>query len=143
MHLAYLLTGRREVAEDLAQEAFIKAAGRFRHLKDPAAFPSYLRRVVVNLHVSRLRQLGRERSLLARARTDESASMPPVEDRQSLWPFVLRLPARQRAALVLRYYEDLTERQTADVLRCSIPAVKALVGRALDSLRRDLGSVEL
>lgn len=140
VQLGYLLTGQREVAEDLAQEAFIKVAGRFRHLRDPEAFPAYLRRTVVNLHTSRLRRLGREQSVMARTRPQRAITMPPIEERESLWRFVLTLPARQRAALVLRYYEDLSERQTADVLRCSVPAVKALVGRALDALRRDVGS---
>lgn len=138
--LAYLLTGRRDVAEDLAQDAFVRLAGRFRHLKDQEAFGSYLRRTVVNLHTSRLRKLGRERSLIARARVAEPSSMPPVEERHSLWPLVLALPPRQRAAIVLRYYEDLSERDAADVLRCSVPAIKALVGRGLDALRKRVGS---
>jgi RNA polymerase sigma factor (sigma-70 family) len=140
VRLGYLLTGQREVAEDLAQEAFIKAAGRFRHLRDPAAFPAYLRRTLVNLHTSRLRRLGRERSVMARTHADQPAAMPPIDEQHSLWQLVLTLPARQRAALVLRYYEDLSEKQAADVLRCTVPAVKALVGRALDALRRDVGS---
>lgn len=64
--------------------------------------------------------------------------MPPssrIEDRDVLWTALGELPERQRAAVVLRYYEDLTEDQVADVLRCSPRAVNSLVSRAMATLR--------
>jgi DNA-directed RNA polymerase specialized sigma24 family protein len=55
-----------------------------------------------------------------------------------VWPAILRLPFRQRAAIVLRFYEDLSEDQTAAVLRCTTRATNSLVSRAMTTLRRDL-----
>jgi RNA polymerase sigma factor (sigma-70 family) len=62
----------------------------------------------------------------------------PIEERDAVWQAILRLPARQRACLVLRYYEELTEQETADILRCSVGTVKSQTSRALSRLRREL-----
>jgi RNA polymerase sigma-70 factor (sigma-E family) len=139
--LAYLLTGNREAAEDLVQDAFIRAAGRFQHMRNAEAFPSYLRRTVVNLHLSRLRRMRLERSYLARQQEEPvQSSMPDIAGRADVWAGVQRLPARQRAAIVLRYYEDLSEGEGAEVLRCSVSAMKSLITRAMKTLRDQLGS---
>lgn len=136
--LAYLLTGNRALAEDLVQEAFVRMVGRFRHLRVPDAFDAYLRRTIVNLHTSHLRRRRVERAYLERERSaarSQTAVMPDVGVREQLWRAMLSLPARQRVAVVLRYYEDLSERETADALRCSVPAVKSLTARAMETLR--------
>jgi RNA polymerase sigma-70 factor (sigma-E family) len=143
--LAYLLTGDRHLAEDLVQEAFVRLTGRFRHLRNPDAFGSYLRRTVVNLHTSHLRRRRLERAYLER-RGREAAiegaggSLPDVAGRQDLWRALQTLPARQRAAVVLRYYEDLSESEAADALGCSLAAVKSLVARAMETLRTQVRS---
>jgi RNA polymerase sigma-70 factor (sigma-E family) len=141
LRLAYFLSGDREVARDLVQDAFVRVAGRFRHLRQPDEFDAYLRRTIVNLHASRLRRLKVERSSLAR-----EASLPvpaAVEEdhevRDEMWHAILGLPPRQRAAIVLRYYEDLSEHQAAEVLRCSVGAVNQLVVRAMATLRARIG----
>ena len=137
--LAYLLTGNVDEARDLAQEAFVRCVGRFRHLRVPDAFHAYLRRSVVNLHTSGLRRSRVERAYLARAATGDVPTLgPEVEVREQLWQALATLPARQRAALVLRYYEDLSERDAAGVLGCSVPALKMLVARGTASLRARL-----
>jgi DNA-directed RNA polymerase specialized sigma24 family protein len=111
LRLAYLLTGGdRPQAEDLLHEAFVRCVGRFRHLRVPDAFDAYLRRAIVNLHTSGQRHTKLER----------------------------QYAARQRAALVLRYYEDLSERDTAEVLGCSLPAVKSLIARGTEALRGEI-----
>jgi RNA polymerase sigma-70 factor (sigma-E family) len=141
--LAYLLTGDRAQAEDLVQDAFVRVVGRFGHLHVPDAFHSYLRRTIVNLHTSQLRRRRLERAYLARERSSARPAEPAVPDlgvRQELWDALGRLPARQRAAIVLRYYEDLSEHETAVVLGCSVPAVKSLVARAMETLRARIGS---
>jgi RNA polymerase sigma-70 factor (sigma-E family) len=141
--LAYLLTGDRAQAEDLVQEAFVRVVGRFGHMRVPDAFDAYLRRTIVNLHTSLLRRRRLERAYLERERRaarNETTSMPDVGVREGLWRALLTLPARQRAALVLRYYEDLSEREAADVLRCSPAALKSLVARAIEALRARIGS---
>ena len=138
VRLAFLLTGHRQHAKELAQEAFVRCVGRFRHLRKPDAFEAYFRRAIVNLHTSGLRRRRLEREWLTRegaANVRRVSSQPDVGPREDLWRALGTLPARQRAALVLRYYEDLTERETADVLGCSVAAVKSLVARGGEALR--------
>ena len=137
VRLAYLITGDREAARDLAQDAFVRVIGRFRHLRSPDAFEAYLRRTVVNLSTSRFRRLGLERAHLERERSRREPvdAIPDVGVRDELRRALLELPPRQRAAVVLRYYEDLSERQMADALGCSIPAARSLLSRAMQTLR--------
>jgi len=141
LRLAYFLTGDPEAARDLVQDAFVRIAGRFRHLRQPDAFDAYLRRTIVNLHASGLRRLKVERSSLAR----EAVLTVPVahEDdhgaRDEMWNAILGLPPRQRAAIVLRFYEDLSEWQSAEVLQCSVGALNQLVVRAMATLRTRIG----
>jgi RNA polymerase sigma-70 factor (sigma-E family) len=142
VRLAFLLTGDRSRAEDLVHEAFVRCIGRLGHLRAHEAFDAYLRRAVVNLHTSGLRRRRAERAWLARhgvVEAERSASMPDVGGREDLWRALRQLPARQRAALVLRYYEDLSERDTAATLGCSVAAVKSLVQRGGEALRRIVG----
>jgi RNA polymerase sigma-70 factor (sigma-E family) len=137
--IAYLMTGDRALAEDLAQEAFVRLAGRFRHIRSPEAFDAYLRRTVVNLSLSHLRRRRVERAYLERERGRSPATpeaMPDLGTRELLWAALMELPARQRAALVLRYYEDLSERQTAEILAASTAAVRSLVARGIEALRQ-------
>ena len=142
VRLAFLLTGDRSQAEDLVHEAFVRCIGRFGHLRAHEAFDAYLRRAVVNLHTSGLRRRRSERAWLARHGAVEVAratSMPDVGSREDLWRALRQLPPRQRAALVLRYYEDLSERDTAAALGCSVAAVKSLVQRGGQALRTIVG----
>ena len=140
--LAYLLTGDRALAEDLVQEAFVRVVGRFRHLRVPDAFDAYLRRTIVNLHTSQLRRRRLERAFLERERgaVRPEIAMPDVDAREELWRALQELPSRQRAAVVLRFYEDLSERETAEALGCSPAAAKSLVARAMETLRARIGS---
>jgi RNA polymerase sigma-70 factor (sigma-E family) len=138
VRLAYLLTGDRALAEDLAQEAFVRMFGRFRDLRRPEAFRAYLRTTVVNLSRSHFRRARVERAFLARTGAEPAAAEPEPEPRSELWEALGTLTPRQRAAIVLRYYEDLSETQTADVLRCPVGTVKSLVSRGMERLRREL-----
>jgi RNA polymerase sigma-70 factor (sigma-E family) len=135
--VAYLLTGDRPLAEDLVQEAFLRLAGRFLHVRNRAAFEAYLRRTVVNLANSHHRRTRSERSTLARsaALREPEPSQPDPGETDALKRALLRLPPRQRTAIVLRFYEDLSEQQTADAMRCAVGTVKSLVSRGMDSLR--------
>jgi RNA polymerase sigma factor (sigma-70 family) len=138
--LARLLTGDDRAAEDIAHEAFVRVAGRFRNLRRPDAFDAYLRRTVVNLCRARFRRLRVEREWLRRQDRREPAVGPTgdVHERDLVWRAVLGLPWRQRAAVVLRYYEDLSVAQTAETLRCSRRAADALISRALATLRNEI-----
>ena len=144
VRLAFLLTSDAALAEDITQEAFIRVAGRFRHLRSPGAFDAYLRRTVVNLCMSHHRRRRVERSYLERerARPERTAEQPDLASRDVLRRAMHALPMRQRAAVVLRYYEDLSEQQVADVLGCSVSAARSLVFRAMETLRITIGSDE-
>lgn len=136
--LAYLLTGDRVLAEDLVQEAFLRFVGRLHHLRDPEAFDAYLRRTIVNLSKDTFRRRALERSYLERrtAEIREGNTDRDVAAYVSMRSALLSLPARQRAAIVLRYYEDLPESDIADLLRCRPATVRSLVARGLEALRR-------
>jgi RNA polymerase sigma-70 factor (sigma-E family) len=138
--LARLLTGDATSAEDIAHEAFLKVAGRFGHLRRPDRFDAYLRRTVVNLCRAGFRHASVERAWLRKQPAVEAATPPSYDpdDRDVIWEALGRLPYRQRAALVLRYYEDLSVEQTGEVLRCSTRAANSLLARALASLREVL-----
>jgi RNA polymerase sigma-70 factor (sigma-E family) len=143
IRLAYFLSGDRQQAEDLVQEAFVRVAGRFRHLRVPDNFPAYLRRTIVNLYTSQLRRRRLERAYVARRDVGPPVSHPEdAAQRDELWRALQRLPKRQRAAIVLRYYEDLSEREAADILRVSTGALNALVARATATLRTHLQGEE-
>lgn len=139
--LGFLLTGDRSQAEDLVHDAFVRCVGRFGHLRAHEAFDAYLRRTIVNLHMSRLRRLRVEREWLSKETArlgGRTSGLPDVPAREDMWRRLQTLPARQRAVLVLRYYEDLSERETADALRCSVAAVKSLTTRAMAALREGI-----
>jgi RNA polymerase sigma-70 factor (sigma-E family) len=146
VRLAYLLTGDLGVAEDLVQDAFIRLAGRLVHLRDPGAFDGYLRTTVVNLARSYFRRKRVERNYLQRARAaaGPEGGWPArsLEDREELWHALGRLSQRQRAAIVLRFYEDLSEAQVAEILKCRPGTVKSLVSRGLEALRNEMGGDE-
>jgi RNA polymerase sigma-70 factor (sigma-E family) len=134
--LAFLLTGDRALAEDLVHDAFVRMAGRFRDLRNPDAFEWYLRRTVVNLARSHFRHVRVERRY-AEGQRGAPAEEPPPDpgERDALWRALQTLPERQRTAIVLRFYEDLSEAQTADVMHCPVGTVKSLVSRGMDRLR--------
>jgi RNA polymerase sigma-70 factor (sigma-E family) len=142
LRLAYLLTGDRELAEDLVQDAFVRLAGRFIDLRNPDAFPSYLRKTVVNLARMHFRRQRVERAYLLQQRREPQAmsALPDVADYELAKQALLGLTPRQRAAIVLRFYEDLSETQIADVLGCRPGTVKSLLARGLETLRGTMGS---
>ena len=137
VRLAFLLTSDRELSRDIAQEAFVRVAGRFRHLRVPDAFDIYLRRTVVNLCMSHFRRRRLERAHLEREAASPARVQAPPElgTRDELRRALQQLPARQRTAIVLRYYEDLPEDGVAAAMRCSVPAARSLVSRGMDTLR--------
>jgi RNA polymerase sigma-70 factor (sigma-E family) len=139
LRLALLLTGDRDAAEDVAQDAFVRLFARFRDRKEPDVVHAYLRRIVVNLSRSRVRRLVNERRKNERVARlpDDPGTDPalPTETRELL----VGLPVRQRAVLYLRYYEGRSERETAEALGCSVGAVKSLVLRATRALRFEEG----
>jgi RNA polymerase sigma-70 factor (sigma-E family) len=133
---AYLLTGDWQVGEDLVQEALAKTYLRRSRLRSQAALEPYARKVLVSVFLSwRRRQWHRElpyADVPDRAADDE---FDCLLDRHGLWSALSGLPAQQRAVLVLRYFEDLTEADIATVLGCSPGTVKSHASRGLERLR--------
>jgi RNA polymerase sigma-70 factor (sigma-E family) len=144
VRLAYLITSDRELSRDLVQDAFVRVAGRFRHLRYPDAFDAYLRRTVVNLCMSHFRHRRVEREYLEREGTapDREAEPPDHGVHDELRRALRRLPTRQRTAIVLHYYEDLPEHAVAAAMRCSVPAARSLVSRGMETLRTIVRSEE-
>ena len=140
LRLAYLLTGDRQSAEDLVQEAFVRIFSRPRRLKDPAAFPSYVRQTITNLALSRGRASARERVRTDRVAAEAASAVELDLDLSSreLLAALDVLPDRQRTAVVLRFWLDLGEREMAQLLRCRPGTVKSLLSRALETLRSEL-----
>lgn len=131
--MCLVLTGDAEMAQDIVHDAFLSAGERVAHL-DAEGARRYLRRVVINTWRSQER---RRRFQLRRShllRPSDSDDLDQV-NRMALWSDVLRLPARQRAVIVLRFYEDLPEHDIAMVLGCAVGTVKSQLSRALSKLR--------
>jgi RNA polymerase sigma-70 factor (sigma-E family) len=144
LRLAYLLTGDRELSEDLAQEAFVRVARCLTTLRSADSFQWYLRRTVVNLSNSHLRRRRVERAHWKRLVSAAAAAdvSPDLVTKQAVRDAIAQLPARQRAVVVLRYYEDLTDQQIASVLGCPVGSVKSSLHRAAAILRQHLGQEE-
>jgi RNA polymerase sigma-70 factor (sigma-E family) len=137
LRVAYLMTRDWAAAEDLLQSALVKAWFAWRRVNgDPEA---YVRRIIVTTHISWRRR--RWTGEVPAREPGGGAQVPdPAHDhaeRDALWRALGRLAPRQRAILVLRYFEDLTEAQTAETLGIAIGTVKAQASRALAKLRGD------
>jgi len=137
VRLAFLLTSDNALAEELAQESFVRAWSRRSFIQKEEALPAYLRRTVVNLANSSLRRRRLERrALVARG---EEASQPDPARHLDCIQALRGLPSRQRACVVLRYYEDLTEVQVAELLGISVGTVKSQTHKALQKIKESLG----
>ncbi|MFI7211052.1 SigE family RNA polymerase sigma factor [Micromonospora maritima] len=141
LRTAYLLAGDWATAEDLLQTALTKTYLAWKRLGGIDAIEPYARRVLVNTSTSwwRRRWHGERPTEVL----PERAGVDEIEhqlDRDALWRHLQALPARQRAVLVLRFYEDMSEAQTAALLEISPGTVKSQTSRALNTLRRRLGS---
>ena len=137
LRTAYLLTHDHALAEDLVQTALAKAWQSWRRIE--GAPEPYVRRILVTTYATwwRRRWNGEQ----------PAAELPetPVADADGhpdLWTAMARLPRRQRAVIVLRYFDDLTEAETAQLLECSVGTVKSQTSKALAKLRIDPALVE-
>ena len=135
---AYLLTGNLADAEDLVQSALAKTYQAWDRIEDRNALDGYVRRAIVNTHISWWR-----RRRVDEYPTGEIPDQPALDTsgnselRDTLQRAIDRLPQRMRAAVVLRYFEDMTEAEVADVLGVSQGTVKSTVSRAVAKLRTD------
>ena len=142
LRTAYLLTGDVHAAEDLTQTTLAKVYLAWDRVSAAQSIDAYARKMMVNEHTSMWRRLWRHREVVS----DTSTHDVPVTAQEydgvdaALWDAVAALPERQRAVVVLRYYEQLSEKETADALGVSLGTVKSQASRALDTLRSRLGN---
>ncbi|KQW46110.1 hypothetical protein ASC77_19455 [Nocardioides sp. Root1257] len=131
---AWLLTGDAHLAEDLVQTALAKSYGRWDRIGDTGGFEAYVRRTLFTTYVSWWRR--RWNGERATAELPETPTPgPDLALRRDLLAALTQLSRGQRAVVVLRYVEDLTERETAAVLGCSVGTVKSQTARAISALR--------
>lgn len=136
---AQALTGNRADAEDLVQATLVKAYQSWDRIDDAAALDTYVRRVMVNTHIS-----GWRRRRVDEYPTDEIPDSPSAGDatrdsdlRDVVQRALDRLPRQMRAAVILRFYDDMTEPEVAAALGVSVGTVKSTVARAVAKLRKD------
>jgi RNA polymerase sigma factor (sigma-70 family) len=139
LRFALMLTGERELSEDLVQEAFVRVAAKLDTLREPDAFGAYLTRAVANLAKSHFRHqqvvARHERSIDIRSLVVHPADVVASD---ALLVALRRLPMRQRAAIVLRYYDDSSHEHIARVLDIPLGTVKSLLSRGLAKLREGI-----
>ena len=136
LRFAVVLVGDRDEAEDLVQDSFVRSAGRLAAVASDD-WGRYLRKVIVNAWRTRYRRRALERAW-QRLWPSQESPVTDLDERDRVWRHVLRLPTRQRSCVVLRYYEDLTEEETAHLLGCSIGTVKSQTHRALSKLGAEM-----
>ncbi|MGW0698062.1 SigE family RNA polymerase sigma factor [Streptomyces sp. NPDC002867] len=141
LRTARSLTANPSDAEDLLQTALTKTYVAWDRIEDHRALDGYVRRALLNTRTSQWRKRKVDEFVCDELPEQETvAATDPAEQQvlhDAMWRAVMKLPDRQRAMVVLRYYEDLSEAQTAEVLGVSIGTVKSAVSRALGKLRDD------
>ena len=135
LRTAYLLTGDRHTAEDLVQTALAKLYLSWDKVQRQDSLDGYVRRILVNEHNSLWRRAWKRRETTTSEVPDSPAEPQEGGHDTELWGLVQTLPRKQRAAVVLRYYEQLSEAETAAVLGVSVGTVKSQTSRALAALR--------
>jgi len=137
VRLCGLLAGSREAAEDIVQEVFVRGASRIAGLPPLEVWP-YLRVAVANEWKNRRRRIALDHRVRPRLLFMRSSAERALGEEDEVWQAVLRLPPKQRACLVLRFYEDLSEKETGRVLGVSVGTVKSQTSRALSKMREEL-----
>ncbi|HTY73485.1 MAG TPA: SigE family RNA polymerase sigma factor [Actinomycetes bacterium] len=137
LRFAYVLTGDRDKAADLVQDALERTVAAWPRVVRKDDPEGYVRRAIVHRNVSVWRRMRREH---VTDQVPDTAYVPSDPHDAALWSTLGELPPRMRAVLVLRFYEDLGEAQTAEVLGCSVGTVKSTTSRALVRLREKLAA---
>jgi RNA polymerase sigma-70 factor (sigma-E family) len=137
---AHLLTGDVHAAQDLVQTTLAKLYQRWNHVRTVHNIDAYARKTLVNEYRTAWRRPVRRREHVVELVPERAAPESPAYDGSSeaVWRFVCLLPPKQRAVLVLRFYEQLTEAEIADLMGISVGTVKSQSSRAIATLRAQL-----
>ena len=137
LRTAYLLTGDQHTAEDLVQTALARAWLAWPRIREPAGVDAYVRRILINTQRSFWRRRRVHELLVGSVPEARASQVDATSDlHQVLWAALAELPRQQRVTLVLRYYEDLSNAEIAEVLGVSVGTAKSNASRALAALRR-------
>lgn len=139
LRFAYLMTGSQEAAEESLQTALTKACEHWSRVRRMDDRDAYVRRMVVNAHISWWRRFRRRETPVDEVRPRDGGGHGDfaggVTEADRVWRLCASLPPNQRASVVLRFYEDLSYREIAAVLDCPEATVRSHVHRALATLR--------
>ena len=137
LRTGYLLTGSRLAAEELVQDTLVRLFPKWDRVEAAELPLAYVRRSLANAWVNQRRRAARREYAFADVpeRADEHDPVGQLVERDHLWAGLADLPARQRAAIVLRFYEDLDDADTAAALGCRVGTVRSLISRGLATLR--------
>lgn len=144
---AVMLTGDQHTAQDLVQETMVRVQLNWRRVARAAAPESYVKRIMINQYVDWRRGSWLRRVFL-RPDADATIAVPGdhaqhTADRDLVWSVLATLPRQQRAALVLRYYEDLPDAEIADMLGCTVGTARGYISKALARLRASAEQLSL
>jgi RNA polymerase sigma-70 factor (sigma-E family) len=142
LRLAYLLEGTQCAAEDLLQDVLLRIHEHWERVAAAENTKAYVRKMVINRHLSLVRKRATTRQLLASLRVWSQETLPDpteaVAQRDRLKRVLVGLPPRQRTAIVLRYFEDLDDVSIAEAMGITTSSVRSALARALDNLRSEM-----
>lgn len=143
LRTAYLLTGNGQQAEELVQDTLVRLYPKWYKVEAADVPLAYVRRSITNAYINQMRRTGRRELVFEDVpeRTDPHDVLGQLADRDQIWAGLRLLSQRQRAALVLRFFEDLTDEQTAAALGCRVGTVRSLISRGLATLREQMAEV--
>ncbi|MFJ6196779.1 SigE family RNA polymerase sigma factor [Micromonospora sp. NPDC092111] len=141
LRYAVMLTGDPHQAQDLVQDTMVRVQLNWRRVARADSPERYVRRMLTNQYVD-WRRGSWVRRVLLRGEPEDSVPVradhaQDAVDRDQVWSWLARLPRRQRASLVLRYYEDLPDAEIAEILGCAVGTVRSSISRALATLRAE------
>jgi RNA polymerase sigma-70 factor (sigma-E family) len=140
LRTAYLLTGNGLAAEELVQDTLVRLYPKWHRVETADVPLAYVRRSLANGYINQTRRASRREFAFEDVpeRVDTQDAVSQLADRDEIWAGLRDLPDRQRTALVLRFFEDLTDAESADALGCRVGTVRSLVSRGLATLREQM-----
>jgi len=142
LRTAYLMTGNAQAAEELVQDTFVRLYPKWEKVESAEVPIAYVRRAMTNGYINFQRRAARREYAYEDVpeRLDEQDAFGQLADRDQIWAGLRTLPERQRAALVLRFFEDLSDEESAAALDCRVGTVRSLISRGLSTLREQMGT---